>query len=91
MIYLTKITTIHRRKVLDKYLFIREEFFLQVLANAQNHEDPFAATVDVKDGEGHTVLQAAVEAAWVPGVCVALEAGADVTLKVNYTVLLIAP
>lgn len=38
--------------------------------------------VDVKDKEGHTVLQAAVEAAWVPGVCVALEAGADVTLKV---------
>lgn len=38
--------------------------------------------VDVKDKEGHTVLQAAVEAAWVPGVCVTLEAGADVTLKV---------
>lgn len=41
------------------------------------------AIVDVRDKEGHTVLQAAVEAAWVPGVCVALEAGADVTLKVK--------
>lgn len=42
-----------------------------------------SALVDIKDREGHTVLQAAVEAAWVPGVCVALEAGADVTLKVK--------
>ncbi|KAM3955948.1 LOW QUALITY PROTEIN: transient receptor potential cation channel subfamily A member 1 [Aphomia sociella] len=60
------------------------EEILQVLANyGNNYADPFSATVDVKDKEGHTVLQAAVEAAWVPGVCVALEAGADVTLKAN--------
>lgn len=45
--------------------------------------DPMSAMVDVKDGEGHTVLQAAIEAEWVPGVCVALEAGADVALKVS--------
>ncbi|XP_060807292.1 transient receptor potential channel pyrexia isoform X2 [Amyelois transitella] len=57
---------------------------LQVLANYGNNDvDPLCASVDVKDREGHTVLQAAVEAAWVPGVCVALEAGADVTLKAN--------
>ncbi|XP_014366738.2 transient receptor potential channel pyrexia [Papilio machaon] len=57
---------------------------LQVLANYNYKDaDPFMAMVDVKDKDGHTVLQAAVEAAWVPGVCVALEAGADVTLKAN--------
>ncbi|XP_053618072.1 transient receptor potential channel pyrexia-like isoform X2 [Plodia interpunctella] len=57
---------------------------LQVLANYGNNDiDPLCASVDVKDRDGHTVLQAAVEAAWVPGVCVALEAGADVTLKAN--------
>ncbi|XP_059055688.1 transient receptor potential channel pyrexia-like isoform X2 [Achroia grisella] len=60
------------------------EEILQVLANYGNNDaDPLSAIVDVKDKEGHTVLQAAVEAAWVPGVCVALEAGADVTLKAN--------
>lgn len=41
-----------------------------------------AAAVDVKDAEGHTVLQAAVEAGWVSGVCVALEADANIALKV---------
>ncbi|CAH2057024.1 unnamed protein product, partial [Iphiclides podalirius] len=57
---------------------------LQILANYNYKDaDPFIAMVDVKDKEGHTVLQAAVEAAWVPGVCVAIEAGADVTLKAN--------
>ncbi|CAH0760164.1 unnamed protein product [Diatraea saccharalis] len=57
---------------------------LKILANeGRNDRDPLSAVVDVKDGEGHTVLQAAVEAAWVRGVCVALEAGADVTLKAN--------
>ncbi|XP_049879814.1 transient receptor potential channel pyrexia-like isoform X2 [Pectinophora gossypiella] len=60
------------------------ELPLQVLANYGNNDaDPLAAMVDVKDREGHTVLQAAVEASWVPGVCIALEAGADVTLKAN--------
>lgn len=38
--------------------------------------------VDVKDKDGYTVLQAAVKAAWVAGVCIALEAGADVTIRV---------
>ncbi|CAG5022591.1 unnamed protein product, partial [Parnassius apollo] len=57
---------------------------LQILANySYKDADPFMAMVDVKDNEGHTVLQAAVEAAWVPGVCIALEAGADVTMKAN--------
>ncbi|CAH0403188.1 unnamed protein product [Chilo suppressalis] len=57
---------------------------LKILANeGRNDSEPLSAVVDVKDGEGHTVLQAAVEAAWVRGVCVALEAGADVTLKAN--------
>lgn len=50
--------------------------------------DPMSAMVDVKDGEGHTVLQAAIEAEWVPGVCVALEAGADVALKVSWVLRL---
>lgn len=52
-----------------------------------NDADPLAAMVDVKDGHGRTVLQVAVAAAWVPGVCIALEAGADVTLKVNINYL----
>ncbi|KAL4716023.1 hypothetical protein ACJJTC_003812 [Scirpophaga incertulas] len=57
---------------------------LKVLARGcKTNGEPFLAAVDVKDREGHTVLQAAIEAAWVPGVCVALEAGADVTLKAN--------
>ncbi|XP_063833659.1 transient receptor potential channel pyrexia-like isoform X1 [Ostrinia nubilalis] len=57
---------------------------LKILANeGRNDTDPLSAMVDVKDRDGHTVLQAAIEAAWVPGVCVALEAGADVTLKAN--------
>ncbi|XP_063628997.1 transient receptor potential cation channel subfamily A member 1-like isoform X1 [Cydia splendana] len=61
-----------------------QEIALQVLANYDyKHADPLSAVVDVKDEEGHTVLQAAIEAEWVPGVCVALEAGADVTLRAN--------
>ncbi|KAL0811753.1 hypothetical protein ABMA28_009186 [Loxostege sticticalis] len=36
---------------------------------------------DVKDRSGKTVLRAAVDADWLPGVRVALRAGADVTLK----------
>ncbi|KOB77902.1 Transient receptor potential channel pyrexia [Operophtera brumata] len=57
---------------------------LHVLANYDySHGDPMSAIVDVKDRDGHTVLQAAIAAAWVTGVCVALESGADVTLKAN--------
>ncbi|XP_073962846.1 transient receptor potential cation channel subfamily A member 1-like isoform X2 [Choristoneura fumiferana] len=57
---------------------------LQVLASYEyQNADPMSTMVDVKDGEGHTVLQAAIEVEWVPGVCVALEAGADVALKAN--------
>ena len=56
---------------------------MQLLANYDYmNANPLLAIVDVKDKEGHSVLQAAVEAAWVPGVCIALEAGADVTSKV---------
>ncbi|CAF4858679.1 unnamed protein product [Pieris macdunnoughi] len=57
---------------------------LQVLANYPYKDvDLLSAMVDVKDRDGHTVLQVAVEDSWVAGVCVALEAGADVTLKAN--------
>ncbi|CAK1543482.1 unnamed protein product [Leptosia nina] len=57
---------------------------LQVLANyPYDDADHLSAIVDVKDRDGHTVLQVAVEETWVAGVCVALEAGADVTLKAN--------
>ncbi|XP_035452147.2 transient receptor potential channel pyrexia isoform X1 [Spodoptera frugiperda] len=60
------------------------EEHLQLLANYDYmNANPLLAIVDVKDKEGHSVLQAAVEAAWVPGVCIALEAGADVTSKAN--------
>ncbi|KAG7300671.1 hypothetical protein JYU34_014995 [Plutella xylostella] len=59
----------------------KAEVALQELVNSSHESDPFAATVDVRDFEGNTVLQAAVEAGWVFGVCVALEAGADVTIK----------
>nr|QDR50968.1 TRPA5 [Heliconius melpomene] len=60
------------------------ELPLQTLASyAYRDADPMRAIIDVKDVDGHTVLQAAVEAAWVPGVCIALEAGADVTIKAN--------
>lgn len=48
-----------------------------------NDADPLSATVNVKDCGGHTILHVAVAEAWMPGVCIALEAGADVTLKVN--------
>nr|XP_026490186.1 transient receptor potential channel pyrexia-like isoform X1 [Vanessa tameamea] len=57
---------------------------LQILANyATKDINPLTAMVDVKDKDGYTVLQAAVRAAWVPGVCIALESGADVTMKAN--------
>ncbi|XP_075985526.1 transient receptor potential cation channel subfamily A member 1-like [Anticarsia gemmatalis] len=60
------------------------EEHLQLLANYDYlNWNPLLAIVDVKDRDGHTVLQAAVESAWVPGVCIALEAGADVTSKAN--------
>ncbi|KAI8432515.1 hypothetical protein MSG28_013516, partial [Choristoneura fumiferana] len=43
---------------------------LQVLASYEyQNADPMSTMVDVKDGEGHTVLQAAIEVEWVPGVC----------------------
>ncbi|XP_039749502.1 transient receptor potential channel pyrexia-like isoform X2 [Pararge aegeria] len=55
---------------------------LKILANyAYKDADPLRAMVDVKDKDGYTVLQAAVKAAWVAGVCIALEAGADVTIR----------
>ncbi|CAK1543481.1 unnamed protein product [Leptosia nina] len=57
---------------------------LQVLANYEYlNADPHSAVVDVKDKEGYTVLQEAIDKAWLPGVCIALEAGANVTLKAN--------
>lgn len=63
---------------------------MQVLANYHHKDaDPLSAMVDVKDRDGHTVLQVAVEKSWVAGVCVALEAGADVTLKVGPSIFLL--
>ncbi|XP_045762667.1 transient receptor potential channel pyrexia-like isoform X1 [Maniola jurtina] len=57
---------------------------LKILANYPYKDaDPLKAMVDVKDKDGYTVLQAAVKAAWVAGVCIALEAGADVTIRAN--------
>ncbi|GBP65214.1 Transient receptor potential channel pyrexia [Eumeta japonica] len=57
---------------------------LEILANYLPLDfDPMQAVVDVKDKEGHTVLCAAIEAEWVIGVCIALEAGADVALQAN--------
>lgn len=54
-----------------------------MLANYEYlNANPLSAVVDVKDKDGYTVLQEAIEEAWVPGVCIALEAGANVTLKV---------
>ncbi|XP_052743946.1 transient receptor potential channel pyrexia-like isoform X2 [Bicyclus anynana] len=57
---------------------------LKILANyAYKDADPLRAMVDVKDKDGYTVLQTAVKAGWVTGVCIALEAGADVTIRAN--------
>ncbi|XP_026320538.1 transient receptor potential channel pyrexia-like [Hyposmocoma kahamanoa] len=57
---------------------------LKILVNHRtNDDDPLSATVNVKDCGGHTMLHVAVAEAWMPGVCIALEAGADVTLKAN--------
>ncbi|CAB3254545.1 unnamed protein product [Arctia plantaginis] len=58
------------------------EEHLQLLANYDYvNVNPLLAIVDVKDKNGHSVLQEAVETGWVTGVCTALEAGADVTSK----------
>ncbi|XP_061380522.1 transient receptor potential channel pyrexia-like isoform X3 [Danaus plexippus] len=57
---------------------------LKILANYNYKDaDPLSSMVDVKDKDGYTVLHAAVKTAWVAGVCIALEAGADVTITAN--------
>lgn len=52
--------------------------------------NPLLAIVDVKNKNGHSVLQEAVEVGWVTGVCIALESGADVTSKVQYSIITIS-
>lgn len=48
-----------------------------------NDAERLSTRVDVRDWDGRTMLHVAVAEAWMPGVCTALEANADVTLKVN--------
>lgn len=40
--------------------------------------------VDAKNKNGHTVLHAALLAGWAAGVCICLEAGASITVKVLF-------
>lgn len=55
----------------------------QLLANYEySKADPHLAMVDAKDLWGYTVLRAAVEVGWTQGACIALGAGANVTMKV---------
>ncbi|KAJ8710567.1 hypothetical protein PYW08_009082 [Mythimna loreyi] len=80
------VTCLNRAGLTPLHVCVKKELeeHLQLLANYDYmNANPLLAIVDVKDKEGHSVLQAAVEAAWVPGVCIALEAGADVTSKAN--------
>ncbi|KAJ8710338.1 hypothetical protein PYW07_009704 [Mythimna separata] len=80
------VTCLNRAGLTPLHVCVKKnlEEHLQLLANYDYmNANPLLAIVDVKDKEGHSVLQAAVEAAWVPGVCIALEAGADVTSKAN--------
>lgn len=39
--------------------------------------------IDVENKDGLTTLEFAVTEKWMPGVHIALEAGADITLRVN--------
>ncbi|XP_026331563.1 transient receptor potential channel pyrexia-like [Hyposmocoma kahamanoa] len=48
-----------------------------------NYVDPLPKTIDVKNSDNRTILDVAVTEAWMPGVCIALKAGADITLKAN--------
>ncbi|CAH0597153.1 unnamed protein product [Chrysodeixis includens] len=62
----------------------RNKDILQLIANYEfGNEDPQVAVVDERDRWGYTVLSAAIKAGWTQGVCVALGAGASVTMKNN--------
>ncbi|KAJ8710571.1 hypothetical protein PYW08_009086 [Mythimna loreyi] len=62
----------------------RSKELLQYLANHKcDNDDPYLATVDVKDRTGTTVLCAAVKSEWLQGVCIALGAGASITMKTD--------
>ncbi|KAJ8710336.1 hypothetical protein PYW07_009702 [Mythimna separata] len=62
----------------------RSKELLQLLANHKSgNDDPYLATVDVKDRTGTTVLCAAVKSEWLQGVCIALGAGASITMKTD--------
>lgn len=47
-----------------------------------SNEDPYLATIDVKNKGGFTVLCAAIKEGWTQGVCIALGAKASITMKV---------
>lgn len=47
------------------------------------HHTTDKATVNVKNDKSLTVLQLAVIEKWMPGVCMALEAGANINVTVN--------
>ncbi|XP_026727731.1 ankyrin-1-like [Trichoplusia ni] len=62
----------------------RNKDILQLIANYEfGNEDPLIAVVDAKDRWGYTVLSAAIKGGWTQGVCIALGAGASVTMKAN--------
>ncbi|XP_049701626.2 transient receptor potential channel pyrexia isoform X1 [Helicoverpa armigera] len=62
----------------------RNKELLRLLANQNpGNLDPHLATVDVKDQSGATVLCAAIKEGWLQGVCIALGAGASITMKEN--------
>ncbi|CAH1640799.1 unnamed protein product [Spodoptera littoralis] len=62
----------------------RNKELLQLLADFKyNNEDPYLATIDVKNKQGFTVLCAAIKEGWTQGVCIALGARASITMKAN--------
>ncbi|CAH0696415.1 unnamed protein product [Spodoptera exigua] len=62
----------------------RNKELLQLLADFKySNEDPYLATIDVKNKQGFTVLYAAIKEGWTQGVCIALGAKASIILKAN--------
>lgn len=55
---------------------------LQALSNHLNNENNLSV-FNLRDKDGNTVLHSAVISRWIPGVCIALEAGADILEKTN--------
>ncbi|KAH9645730.1 hypothetical protein HF086_010126 [Spodoptera exigua] len=62
----------------------RNKELLQLLADFKySNEDPYLATIDVKNKQGFTVLYAAIKEGWTQGVCIALGAKASIIMKAN--------